>query len=181
MQSYSSHLRHYHKITKKESSKGLKEESRALFEPISNLASERVKNEIFPKLRIDSVTSIVKNDRLIISYANFFADKYTNRDQDSMIRTELRLLGTLALQLNQDHPKVFPDLETAFVSDCFGPFINSLIKVAKVAEATELPEKGSRAERLVAVIRKAIDILKADLIMAGKKGRCTISRIPNAV
>lgn len=52
----------YHNVRKIESSKGLHEESRATFEPNYSLASERVKKEIFPKLQIDEVSSVIKRD-----------------------------------------------------------------------------------------------------------------------
>lgn len=93
----------------------------------------------------------------------------TARDHDAMIRADLRLLGDLASQLNTDYPERFPNLETSFNDNHFGPFIESAVELLKLDKTTGLPEKGSRAERLVAICLKTIEILKADLIMSGKK------------
>lgn len=91
---------------------------------IHQLASEIVRRVLFPVLRDDDVTHVVRYDELLILYANKLCIKYKSQHQHDMIRARLRVLGRFLLALkkiNKDvedfkslyHPKIYDDCISA--------------------------------------------------------------------
>ncbi|XP_067217009.1 uncharacterized protein [Linepithema humile] len=87
---------------------------------IHHLASETLAKTVFPVMREDEVTRIIRYDELIILYANKLCIKYTAQHQHDMIRARLRLLGRFLLALRNIntsikdfkslyHPRVYFD------------------------------------------------------------------------
>jgi len=68
---------------------------------IHYLASETLAKTIFPVMREDDVTRLIRYDKLIILYANKLCIKYTAQYQHDMIRARLRLLGQFLLALKK--------------------------------------------------------------------------------
>jgi len=84
---------------------------------LHHLANETLKI-VFPVMRDDDVTRIIRYDELLIIYANKLCTKYKVQHQHDMIRARLRVLGRFLLALkkiNKDvenfqsiyHPKVY--------------------------------------------------------------------------
>lgn len=163
--SIGSHMKKIHGLENSEKYRTLQKDARAAFEPINSLASDRVKKEIFPSLRHDMVSEIIKTDHLIIAWLNFSADKYTARHHDSMLRQEARLLGEIVLSMKQNYPRLFVNFFDAFTHRNFEEFSKCLRLVVGIDPNTQLPEKPGKAEKLNFLIQSVIDILRADLII----------------
>lgn len=56
-------------------------------------ASSILRNKIFPILRDDEVTRMIRYDKLVILYGNKMSIKYRAQYQEDMIRARLRLIG----------------------------------------------------------------------------------------
>jgi len=91
---------------------------------IHQLANETLRNMVFPIMRDDIVTRIVRYDKLLILYANKLCIKYKLQHQHDIIRARLRVLGRFFLALKKInknvedfqslyHPKVYDDCISA--------------------------------------------------------------------
>jgi len=91
---------------------------------IHQLANKTLRNIVFPIMRDDIVTRIVRYDKLLILFANKLCIKYKFQHQHDMIRARLRVLGRFLLALKEInkniedfqslyHPKVFDDCISA--------------------------------------------------------------------
>lgn len=86
--------------------------------------SNEILKIVFPVMRDDEVTRIIRYDELLIIYANKLCTKYKAQHQHDMIRARLRVLGRFLLamkKINKDvkdfrsiyHPKVYDDCISA--------------------------------------------------------------------
>lgn len=84
------------------------------------LANSMLRKTVFPIMREDNVTHLIRYDELLILYANKLCIKYKAQHQHDMIRTRLRVLGRFLLALKQIntsmenftsvyHPRVYDD------------------------------------------------------------------------
>lgn len=73
--------------------------SRIVHGQIHKKANITLKNKIFPSLRSDEVSDIIRFDELIIIYGNKMSEKYRSSHLHKMIRSKLRLIGRLLLEL----------------------------------------------------------------------------------
>lgn len=95
--------RHYVKCDKGAilGDKSLQVKSRAVHGQIHKKASFVMKNKIFPKLRDDDVTRIIRYDELAIIFGNKLTEKYRHPHMHKMIRSKLRLIGRLLLEMKK--------------------------------------------------------------------------------
>lgn len=86
--------------------------------------SNEILKIVFPVMRDDEVTRIIRYDELLIIYANKLCTKYKAQHQHDMIQARLRVLGRFLLamkKINKDvkdfqsiyHPKVYDDCISA--------------------------------------------------------------------
>lgn len=61
---------------------------------------------VFPVLREDRVTRLIRYDELLIKHANKLCDKYKLQHQHDMIRSRLRLLGRFLIVLKSINPDI---------------------------------------------------------------------------
>jgi len=66
---------------------------------IHELANETLRKTVFPIMREDEVTRIIRYDELLIIYANKLCIKYKSQHQHDMIRARLRVLGRFLLAI----------------------------------------------------------------------------------
>lgn len=69
-------------------------------------ASNILRNKIFPILRDDEVTRIIRYDSLVILYGNKMSIKYRQQYQEDMIRARLRLIGRFLIALKKIQPAI---------------------------------------------------------------------------
>lgn len=60
---------------------------------IHHSASATLRRMVFPVMREDTITQLIRYDELLIAYANKMCLKYCLQHQHDMIRARLRLLG----------------------------------------------------------------------------------------
>lgn len=159
------HMRDIHGTQNVRNCKSLRKEARAIFQPADSLANDRVRFQIFPKLRDDEIAEIIKGDQLIIAYANFQADKFHKTDMDNMIKQDLRLLGTVVQTMRTKYPKLFKNLVDGFNPRTFKEFMDYLAEIVGMNFNTNLPEHPARAKKLVFLIEAVIETLSVSLIM----------------
>lgn len=73
---------------------------------IHQSANKTLRNIVFPVLREDNVTRIIRYDKLLILYANKLCIKYKAQHQHEMIRARLRILGRFLLTLKEKNRNV---------------------------------------------------------------------------
>lgn len=67
--------------------------ARTILGRINEIASQTLKKVIFPVLREDSITRLIRHDELIIRYGNKLCMKYKLQHQHDMVQNRLRTLG----------------------------------------------------------------------------------------
>lgn len=73
---------------------------------LHHLANETLKKTVFPVMREDEVTRIIRYDELLILYANKLCVKYKAQHQHDMIRARLRVLGRFLLALKKTNTTI---------------------------------------------------------------------------
>lgn len=73
---------------------------------IHHKASLVLKNKVFPRLRDDMVTKVIRYDELAILFGNKLTEKYRKPHLYKMIRSKLRLIGRLLLAVKKINPSI---------------------------------------------------------------------------
>lgn len=73
---------------------------------IHSNASSILRNKIFPILKDDEVTRVIRYDSLMILYGNKMSIKYRHQYQEDMIRARLRLMGRFLIALKKIQPAI---------------------------------------------------------------------------
>lgn len=123
--------RHYKVCNKfaKAGDKSLSGLSRLVHGEINRNANAVLKNQVFPKLRNDNITSIIKYDDLAIIYGNKLCDKYRKPHLYYFIRSKLRLIGRLMLVLKSKHETI-TDFASIFEPKYYNEVIEAIQEVA---------------------------------------------------
>lgn len=91
---------------------------------IHPMASETLKKIVFPVMRDDQVTRVIRYDQLLILYGNKMCVKYKSQHQRDMMHARLRVLGRFLLALKEInknikyfqslyHPRIYDDYISA--------------------------------------------------------------------
>lgn len=99
------------------------------------VASDIVKNQLFPPLREDDIVRKIRYDSLIILYANKMVQKYRNPRHFDMIRQRIRLLGRF-LQTVKSIDQRITDMSSLFDPRCCDATLDAIKKVAKFNSET---------------------------------------------
>lgn len=122
-------------------------------------ASNIVRENILPKLRLDVIGTAARFDYMIILYANKFAERYMDADQQAYVRGHMRLLAKLKIAIIEINEKI------KSLIDVFRPKLWPIMLEA-INHVSELDSERNRflviynAETLPMLIRKCIKILK---------------------
>ncbi|XP_066596494.1 uncharacterized protein [Prorops nasuta] len=79
---------------------------RAITARIHEAASDILKRVVFPVMREDQYTRLIRYDKLIILYANKLCIKYRPQHQHDLIRARLRLLARFLTVLKEDNKEI---------------------------------------------------------------------------
>jgi len=116
------------------------------------LANEILKKMIFPVLRDDEVTRIVRYDKLVILYGNKMCIKYKSEHLHDMIRARLRLLGRFLLALKNINKNV-TDFESLYRPRIYDDCIRAINVVAKYNSEEKIYETPAVAANLSTLIK----------------------------
>lgn len=103
--------------------------SRKITGRIHSVASETLRKTVFPVMRDDEVTCVVRYDELLILYANKLCIKYKSQHQHDMIRARLRILGHFLLAL-KDINKNIEDFQSLYHPQIYDDCISAINVVA---------------------------------------------------
>jgi len=127
------------------------------------LANEILKKMIFPILRDDEVTRIVRYDKLVILYGNKMCIKYKSEHLHDMIRARLRLLGRFLLALKNINKNV-TDFESLYRPRIYDDCIRAINVVAKYNSEEKIYETPAVAANLSTLIKYIGNLLIAECI-----------------
>lgn len=137
--------------------------SRLVHGAISRKANSILKNKIFPKLRDDNVTAIIKYDELAIIYGNKLCDKYRKPHLHYFIRSKLRLIGRLMLVLKSKN-SVITDFASIFEPRYYNEIIEAIQEVALFNENTSAFKSPATAFSYGNLLKKCAHILVNECI-----------------
>ncbi|KAI4456593.1 hypothetical protein MML48_8g00003462 [Holotrichia oblita] len=126
------------------------------------IASEALKNRIFPVLKNDLITRTIANDSLAIKFGNFLAIKYgTSTHHDKMIRNKLRHLSRILLEMKKIDASI-NNITSIFDSAKFDCFVQAVYIMGGLREGTfSNPSVGPAS---VTLILQVGDILETEAI-----------------
>lgn len=127
---------HYKRCSKKDSTKdrSILSKSRRITCRIHESASVILRDRVFPTMKDDSVTRVIRYDELAIDYGNKLCEKYHDPHFYDMIRQKLRLSGRLLLELKKENDKI-DNLFTIFVPECYDHCIRAVRSLAGINES----------------------------------------------
>jgi len=98
-------------------------------------ANTPLRRVVFPVMREDSITQIIRYDELLICYANKMCLKYRLQHQHDMIRARLRLLGRFIIVL-RDLDNSIVDFSSIYNPTKYEQCIKAVNKLAQFDEKT---------------------------------------------
>lgn len=102
---------------------------------VNAVASDVVRNELFPTLREDDVTRAIRYDELVVYWANKMCEKYKNKRHQEMIRAKIRLLGRYVLEMRKLSTEI-SNLKSTYDPKYCDATLKAISIVAKYNEAT---------------------------------------------
>lgn len=94
-----------------------------------------LRNEVFPLLRDDEVTNVIRYDSIILLYGNQLCLKYRQKHLQKMIRAKLRLLGRFLIEARKMNSSV-KNLEDVFEPIRFTNVVAAVNNVAELDDST---------------------------------------------
>lgn len=129
-------LRHHYKRCSKRNSiynRTILSKSRKITGRIHESACKILRERVFPTLRDDDVTRIIRYDELAINFANKLCEKFQDPHFYDMIRQKLCLIGRLFLEIKNQNNKI-DDLFTIFVPDNYDDCLRAVRTLAGLNE-----------------------------------------------
>ncbi|KYN04691.1 hypothetical protein ALC62_04433 [Cyphomyrmex costatus] len=114
--------------------------------------NETVKKMIFPVMREDDVTRIIRYDEILITYANQMYEKYRSQHHHDMIRARLRLLGRFLLAL-KDINKNVENFDSIYRPKLYDDCIHAINIVARYNSEERIYGAPSVASTLSTLIK----------------------------
>lgn len=105
------------------------------FNSFDKEASIPMRERILPFFRDDLISRTIRFDELIILYGNFLCLKYRSNHLNYMIRSRLRLLARLLIEIKKLHTPI-ENFKMIFHHSYFDTYINAVHKVAGMNEIT---------------------------------------------
>ncbi|XP_071579873.1 uncharacterized protein [Temnothorax nylanderi] len=136
---------------------------RAILGRINEIASQTLKKVIFPVLREDSITRLIRYDELIIRYGNKLCMKYKPQHQHDMVRNRLRTLGRFLKALKEINNEItdFASLyEPKYYDDC----IKAVYQVARYNTETQKFEAAYTAFQLGTLLKEVGELWRSQCI-----------------
>lgn len=143
--------------------RNVRAEGRRILGKIHLKASEVMKNEIFPAMRDDLITRIIRFDELVILFGNNMCQKYRSEHHFNMIRSRLRLLGRFLIEMKTIKPKI-NELAASLTPDNYDYVIEAVNKVANLNTQGTKYYAPSSASQLGTLLKKCSKLLIVECI-----------------
>lgn len=137
--------------------------SKKIANKIHSAASKIVKTTLFPPLREDDVTNIIRYDELVILYANKMCEKYKNPRYFEMIRQRLRLIGRFLLVVKIINKNI-TNLSSVYDPKFCDGTSAAINKVARFNEETKAYEAPTVAFNIQTLLKQIGNILITQMI-----------------
>lgn len=144
------------------------------------IASECLRKTVFPVLREDDVTRIVRYDKLLIIYANKLCVKYKSQHQYDMIRARLRLLGRFLITLKDINTNV-EDFQSLYHPQIYDDCISAINVVAGYDNEEQLYKTPAVAANLSTLIKHIGNLLIMECIKTQDEEKKKLVRLFKAV
>lgn len=153
----SNNLRHHVKSCGKDKLKSgervVKVLGKKILGRIHPVACKRLRNNIFPVLRENSVITNIRYDELIIRYGNKMCTKYKPQHQEEMIRARIRLLGRLLSEVQRIKSNI-TDFSSMYAPEHYDTFVEGVYAVAGLDEDTGMYRAPSVASTIGTLVKQ---------------------------
>ncbi|KYM98504.1 hypothetical protein ALC62_10782, partial [Cyphomyrmex costatus] len=146
-------LHHFKECTQKPVGRYVKVLGRKIQGRIHKSANSILRNIVFPILREDDVTRLIRYDELLIIYGNKLCAKYNLQHQQDMIRSRLRLLGRFLQALRKINKNV-TDFASLYHPSTYDDCIVAVNEVAGFNTSTKIYTSPSVASRLGTLLKQ---------------------------
>lgn len=126
-------------------------------------ANEILKKIVFPVMREDEVTRIIRYDELLILFANKLCIKYKSQHHHDMIRARLRVLGRFLLALKEINNNI-ENFESLYHPRVYDDCIRVINIVAKYNDEEKIYETPAVAANLSTLIKHIGNLLITECI-----------------
>lgn len=127
---------------------------------IHHSANTPLRRLVFPVMREDSITQIIRYDELLIAYGNKMCQKYRLQHQHDMIRARLRLLGRFLIAL-RDIDNSIVDFTSIYDPTKYEQCIKAVNILAQFDETTWIYKIPSIASSLRTLVKQVGQVLRS--------------------
>ncbi|XP_029673720.1 uncharacterized protein LOC115241900 [Formica exsecta] len=134
---FKSAIRHHYRRCSKQNStnnRTILAKSTKITGRIHESACKILRQRVFPTLRNDNVSRVIRYDELAINYANKLCEKFQDPHFYDMIRQKLRLIGRLLLEMKNQNDKI-DDPFTIFVPNNYDNCLKAVRTLAGLNES----------------------------------------------
>ncbi|KAG5869143.1 hypothetical protein JTB14_002755 [Gonioctena quinquepunctata] len=136
-------------------------------------ASSVLRDIVFPVLREDEVTSIIRYDQLVIAYGNSLCTKYRLPHLHKMIRSKLRLIGRFLIEMKRIDPQIM-DFASIYYPNKFDNVIEAVDETAILDHSLQEYKSPATASDLGTTLKKCGKLLVARCIKERDNTRKTL-------
>ncbi|XP_070155794.1 putative uncharacterized protein DDB_G0282133 [Polyergus mexicanus] len=136
---------------------------RTILGRINEIASQTLKKMIFPVLREDSITRLIRYDELIIRYGNKLCMKYKPQHQHYMVRNRLRTLGRFLQALKNINNEI-TDFASLYQPKYYDDCIKAVYQVARYNLETQKFGAASTAFQLGTLLKEVGELWRSQCI-----------------
>ncbi|XP_074036111.1 uncharacterized protein isoform X2 [Leptinotarsa decemlineata] len=130
---------------------------------ISPKANSIVRNNIFPILRQDNITSPLRYDDLVITYANKLTVKFPKPHHHPMIRSKIRLIGRILHEVKMIDSSV-QDFSSLFTPKQYDNIIKAIQVISKLNDTSQHYGAPSTASTAGTLLKKCANVFVTELI-----------------
>lgn len=130
---------------------------------IHSSASEVLRKTVFPIMREDEVTRVIRYDELLILYANKLCIKYKSQHHHDMIRARLRLLGRFLLAMKDINGNI-ESFESIYNPKVYDDCICTINKIANYNPEEKMYKTPAVAANLSTLIKHIGNVLIMECI-----------------
>ncbi|XP_067214681.1 uncharacterized protein [Linepithema humile] len=157
-------IRHHFKLctqqTEHKNQRNIKVLGRTIACHIHYTASTLLRRLVFPVMREDSITQLIRYDELLIAYGNKMCLKYRLQHQHDMIRARLRLLGRF-LAAMKEIDNTIADFTSIYNPKRYDYCVQAVNNLAQFDETTWTYKIPSIASSLGTLIKQVGQILRS--------------------
>ncbi|XP_067214617.1 uncharacterized protein [Linepithema humile] len=129
-------------------------------------ANSILRKTVFPVMREDEVTRLIRYDELLIIYANNLCIKYKSQHHHDMIRARLRVLGRFLIALKETNKNI-ENFESLYHPKFYDDCICAINTVARYNDENQMYEAPAVAANLSTLIKQIGNLLITKCIKTG--------------